>query len=140
MLVFTLNLMVGEISAGTPHASTESAGRNRPQSSLLCGSWPGDGSDLDAADHRDQNHFRYYLLVPPGLLRYQYRHVRPDRWRSFCLFAPGEVPTRAVVLRPDRGDACLRLNDPYRHPRAIDAGDGCLPVAHFFGRLGRIRA
>ena len=57
------------------HASTESAERSRPKSPILYGSWPGGGSDADATDHRDQNHFRC-LLVSPGLLRYQYCHVR----------------------------------------------------------------
>src|SRR6267378_5211193 len=73
------------ISAGRARASTESeiAGRNRPKSPILCGSWLGDGGDADAADHRDQNHFRY-LMVPPRLLRHQYRHVRPDRWGGVC--------------------------------------------------------
>ena len=113
--------------------------RNRPKSPVLCGSWPGDGSDADAADHRDQNHFRD-LLVPPGLLRHQHRHVRPDRWRSFCLFAQGEVQTGAAVLRLGRGDASLRLNDRSRHPRAIDAGDRRLAVAHLSRCLGGIRA
>src|ERR1700735_1153171 len=123
----------------TTHASTESAGRNRPKSPILYGSWPGGGSDADATDHRDQNHFRD-LLVPPGLLRHQYCHVRPDRRRSFCLFTQGQVPTRTAVLRPDRGDTGIRPNHQSRDPGAIDAGDRRLAVAHFFRRLGRIRA
>ena len=121
------------------HASTESAERSRPKSPILYGSWAGGGSDADATDHRDQNHFRG-LLVSPGLLRYQYCHVRPDRRRSLCLFVQGEVPTRTVVLRPDCGDAGFCPNDQSRDSGAIDAGDRRLAVAHFFGRLGRIRA
>ena len=106
---------------------------------LLCGAWLGDGSDADAADHRDENHFRD-LLVPLGLLRNQHRHVRPDRGRSFCLFSHGEVPAGTVILRPDRGDVSLRPDDQSRDPGAIDAGDRRLAVAYFFGCLGRIRA
>ena len=124
---------------GTAHVSVESAGRNRRKSPILYGSWPGGGSDADATDHRDQNHFRG-LVVSPGLLRHQYCHVRLDRRSSLCLFAQGEVPTRTVVLRPDRGDAGFRPNDQSRNPGAINAGDRRLAVAHFFGRLGRIRA
>src|SRR3984957_4425677 len=124
---------------GAAYASTESAGRNRPKSPILYGSWPGGGSDADATDHRDQNHFRD-LLVPPGLLRHQYCHVRPDRRRSFCLFTQGQVPTRTAVLRPDRGDTGIRPNHQSRDPGAIDAGDRRLAVAHFFGRVGRIRS
>jgi hypothetical protein len=36
---------------GMAHASTESAGRSRPKSPILYGSWPGGGSDADATDH-----------------------------------------------------------------------------------------
>src|SRR3984893_2484250 len=43
---------------GTTHASTESAGRNRPKSPILYGSWSGGSSDADATDHRDHNPFR----------------------------------------------------------------------------------
>lgn len=79
-------------------------------------------------------------MVPPGLLRHQYCHVRPDRGRGFCLFAQGEVQTGATVLRPGRGGAGLRLDDRSCHARAIDVGDRCFAVAHLPGRLGRIRA
>ena len=128
------------LSAGRARASIESeiAGRNRPKSPILSGSWLGDGSDADAADHRDQNHFRY-LVVPPGLLRHQYCHVRPDRRRGVCLFAQGEVQTGATVLRPGHGGAGLRLNDRSCHARAIDVGDRCFAIAHFPGRLDRVR-
>src|SRR3954447_17118836 len=127
------------ISAGRVRASTKSAGQNWPKSPVLCGSWTGDGSYADAADHRDQNHFRN-LLVSPGLLRHQYRHVRPDRWRSICLFAQGEIQTGATVLRLGRGDASLRLNDRSGHPRATNGGDRRLAVAYLSRRLGGIHA
>ena len=132
-------MVVRGVSAGRARASTESAGQNWPKSPVLCGSWPGDSSDADAADHRDQNHFRD-LLVPPGLLRHQYRHVRPDRWRSICLFAQGEIQTGAAVLRLGRGHASLRLNDRSRHSRAIDAGDRRLAVRYISNGLGGIHA
>jgi len=137
-MVAFLMLVVGEYLRGA-HASTESAGQNRPKSPLLCRSRPGDGSDADAADHRDQNHF-CDLLVPPCLLRHQYRHVWPDGWRSFCLFVQGAIQTGAAVLRLDGGDASLRFNDRSRHRRAIDAGDRRLAIAHLSRRVGGIRA
>src|SRR5262249_33926915 len=89
-------------------ASAEKARRNRPKGPLLCGSRPRDRGDADAADHRNQNHFRD-VLVPPGVLCHQYRHVRADRWCGFRLSAQGEVPTGADVLRPGRGTLAFAL-------------------------------
>ena len=125
------------ISAGV-HASTDGVERDWPKGPVLCGSWHGDGSYADAADHRDQNHFRH-LLVPSRFLRDKYRHVWPDWRRCLCLFVQGEVPTRATVLRSYRGNAGLRVNHQSRYPHAIDPGNRGLSIAHLSRGMGRIR-
>jgi len=98
VLAFALNSRrSGEYLRGGARASTESAGRTRPKRSgsmWLLGLVT--ASDADAADHRDQNHFR----DPPGITWPSSSSASPmfrsDCWRSFWSYL------RKERFRPER--------------------------------------
>jgi len=111
VLAFGLNSGRPGNICGEGACITESAGRNRPKSPVLCGSWPGDGSDADAADHRDQNHFRdllYHLaffvisIAMFGLTAGAvFVYLRKERFRPERLSYDLAVATLAFALTTD---------------------------------------